>query len=76
MCVVTIPLNEAAFTLQECLSARIDLLQSTLSRVRHETENEISRLRDELVEKNRTLERLQEQLLEQRDYEHLKKQRT
>ncbi len=56
------------------LAARIDSLQSTLDQVRRETETEISRLRHELVDKNRTLERLQLQLQEQDNYDELKRQ--
>ena len=56
------------------LASRIDLLQRTLTQVRHETETEISRLRDELVDKNRTLEKLQVQLREQGNYDDLKRQ--
>ena len=42
--------------------------------VRRETDDEISRLRDELLAKNRTLERLESQLREQTDYDDLKRQ--
>ncbi len=50
------------------------MLQSTLAQVRRETEHEISRLRDELLDKNRTLEKLQLQLQEQENYDELKRQ--
>ncbi|TRY70911.1 hypothetical protein TCAL_07523 [Tigriopus californicus] len=56
------------------LATRIDVLQTTLNQVRRDTENEIARLRDELIEKNRTLERLESHLKDQRDYEELKRQ--
>ena len=62
------------FLFQYEMSGRIDALQNTLDKVRRETENEISRLREELLQKNETLERLQIQLKTQRDYEELKKQ--
>ena len=56
------------------LAKRIDSLQATLLQVRKETDDEISRLRDELLAKNRTLERLESQLREQTDYDDLKRQ--
>ena len=56
------------------LAKRIDSLQATLMQVRRETDDEISRLRDELLAKNRTLERLESQLREQTDYDDLKRQ--
>ena len=64
-------LNEP-FTL--CTFFQLDNLQTTLEKVRRDTETEISKLRDELTEKNRMLERLQSQLKEQTDYEALKRQ--
>ena len=56
------------------LAQRIDTLQATLLQVRKETDDEISRLRDELLAKNRTLARLESQLREQTDYEELRRQ--
>ena len=56
------------------MAKRIDSLQATLLQVRKETDDEISRLRDELLAKNRTLERLESQLREQTDYDDLKRQ--
>jgi predicted RNase H-like nuclease (RuvC/YqgF family) len=56
------------------LPKRIDSLQSTLLQVRRETEEEITRLRDELHSKNRMLERLETQLRDQTDYAEMKRQ--
>ena len=67
-------LNDPFFSLQFGLAKRIDSLQATLLQVRKETDDEISRLRDELLAKNRTLERLESQLRGQTDYDDLKRQ--
>ena len=56
------------------LSSKIEALQSTLEQVRQETEGKISKLRDELIEKNQTLQKLQIQLSQQTDYNDLKRQ--
>ena len=66
--------NIIYFLFQFELSSRIDALQTTLNQVRKETESEITRLREELLEKNQTLEKLQVQLKQQRDYDDLKRQ--
>ncbi len=49
-------------------------MQATLLQVRRERDDEITRLRDELIAKNRTLERLEGQLREQTDYDDMKRQ--
>ena len=56
------------------MSAKIDLLQLTLLKVKCETEAEIRRLCQEVEQKNEILRQLRRQLEEQGDYKELQHQ--
>ena len=56
------------------MSAKIDLLQLTLLKVKCETEAEIRRLCQEVEQKNEVLRQLRRQLEEQGDYKELQHQ--
>ena len=49
-------------------------LHATLSKIREESELQISKLRKESEDATRTIVRLQEQLKQQSDYENMKKE--
>ena len=49
-------------------------LHATLSRIREESENQITKLKKESEDASKTIERLQMQLKQQSDYEMIKRE--
>ena len=56
------------------LDGKVQELHDTLSRLRKESEDQISRLRKESEDATKTIERLQQRLQQQSDYELLKRE--
>ncbi len=56
------------------LDDKLQELHDTLSRMRKESEEQIRKLKQESEDATKTIERLQQQLKQQSDYEHLKRE--